>query len=109
MAALSVYGAAVSALSAGGDWSGCLELLDRMDARGVSPDLGAYECALHACQASGEWQAVRDLLYRMRAEGVTNPGTLGVYHITLWKRAAKELGLATLGAKDKKKRAPRGG
>ena len=91
----SVYGAAMDALAAMGRWEECLQLMQTMSEAAVSPDVRAYDSALHACQAAGEWQAVYDLLYRMRADEVTTSDTRMGFHVSLWKRAKMELGLAT--------------
>ena len=62
-----------------------------MHEAGVQCDVGVYGAALHACQRAGQWQQVYDLLYEMRAKEVTTAETLQPFHITLWKRAKKEL------------------
>lgn len=90
----AIYGAAMSALSKQGDWQQCLQLIERMNSQGVRGDVGLYGGALHALQAAKEWESVYELLYTMRAEGITTQDTLQPYHITLWKTAKKELGLA---------------
>ena len=49
---VGVYGAAMDALSACGQWEQCLQLLKTMEAAGVVGDVALYGAALHALQAA---------------------------------------------------------
>ena len=75
----------------GAAWAQCLDLLERMEEMGAVLDVGVYDSALHACQRAGKWEQVRALLYEMRRKGVTTAETLKPFHLTLWKRAQKEM------------------
>lgn len=90
---IGLFSSAMAALSVSGEWKQCLTLLDRMAEDGVQGDIPLYGHVLHSLQSAGNWEGVYELLYTMRAEGVTTAETQLPYHVTLWKRAKRELGL----------------
>jgi len=65
-ASTSVYGAAMHAVAfqpledPAPAATQCVELLARMDANGVSLDLGIGNAVLHACQRANDWETVRE-------------------------------------------------
>ena len=104
-----LYGAAMGACSAAGEWELCLSLLERMRGEGVVGDVALYGQALHALQAAKQWEGVYDVLHQMRADGVTTVKTQLAYHVTLWKRAKRELKIGTPPSKAKKKKKEKAG
>jgi pentatricopeptide repeat domain-containing protein 1 len=54
-----------------GQWEKALALLDKMDSRGIKPEVISYSVAMSACEKGGKREEARERLREMENQGVT--------------------------------------